>query len=419
MQLTQTVVSKSMRDGWQAETMANIHDKDYQIYTSKGSGGKLTCRSQKGTMDGGMFSFMMFGDETLVLASVSALCTEANVRELHEQGLAKFKELKFVEASTPEPYKVDIGQIIFTDGPGYTPHRRAVCEVIGKARYRTVLLDATDFHSDDHVRDYKDKFGIGSYYNQGDIISESAVNQLILDAEVVVKERSVMIQEAAYQAKADRWEKIAAGKQLVHTPTDAVCIIIAKHKVNESDPMTDYFAHSTDQTIYLAYSNHTKDLFAEFRKAALRSPITEHMATLPADCENRQKYSMGAGYYLGEHMHYGWEIRKTSLSSPYGETHDALYIAAAEGRYFCESDSKGSDPSHEQSKSQKNKFELIKYSDRAIAVFGDTKPVKDLLKELGGRFNKFLMHPKNGVRAAGWIFPVKQEDKIKQALQLS
>ena len=34
--------------------------------------------------------------------------------------------------------------------------------------------------------------------------------------------------------------------------------------------------------------------------------------------------------------------------------------------------------------------EIIDYSEKAIAVIGDTKPIKDQLKELGGRFNSRL-----------------------------
>jgi hypothetical protein len=46
---------------------------------------------------------------------------------------------------------------------------------------------------------------------------------------------------------------------------------------------------------------------------------------------------------------------------------------------------------------------LVDYSEKAVAVFGNTKPIKDKLKELGGRFNPFLNN--NGEKMAGWIFP--------------
>lgn len=45
---------------------------------------------------------------------------------------------------------------------------------------------------------------------------------------------------------------------------------------------------------------------------------------------------------------------------------------------------------------------IVAYSDRALAVVGDTKPLRDTLKSLGGRFNAGLTV--DGVRRAGWVF---------------
>jgi hypothetical protein len=55
---------------------------------------------------------------------------------------------------------------------------------------------------------------------------------------------------------------------------------------------------------------------------------------------------------------------------------------------------------------------IVDYSDRSIAVFGDTKPIKEELKELGGRFNKFLKH--YGETKAGWIFPLKSRADVEE-----
>lgn len=56
-------------------------------------------------------------------------------------------------------------------------------------------------------------------------------------------------------------------------------------------------------------------------------------------------------------------------------------------------------------------LELVQYSDKAVAVFGDTKAVKDALKALGGRFNPALTH--NGEKKCGWIFSKTKEAEIK------
>jgi hypothetical protein len=65
-------------------------------------------------------------------------------------------------------------------------------------------------------------------------------------------------------------------------------------------------------------------------------------------------------------------------------------------------------------------LEIVDYSEKAVAVFGDTKAIKEHLKELGGRFNPSLNY--NGEKRAGWIFSKKQADKVKglvEAIKLS
>lgn len=59
-------------------------------------------------------------------------------------------------------------------------------------------------------------------------------------------------------------------------------------------------------------------------------------------------------------------------------------------------------------------LEIVDYSEKAVAVFGDTKAIKDQLKELGGRFNPALKY--NGEKRAGWIFSKKQADKVRELL---
>ena len=56
---------------------------------------------------------------------------------------------------------------------------------------------------------------------------------------------------------------------------------------------------------------------------------------------------------------------------------------------------------------------ILDYSEKAIAVVGETKPIKELLKEMGGRFNAFL---KCG---PGWIFPKTKQEQVKAALNIA
>jgi hypothetical protein len=55
---------------------------------------------------------------------------------------------------------------------------------------------------------------------------------------------------------------------------------------------------------------------------------------------------------------------------------------------------------------------IVHYSDKCVAVMGDTKPHKDSLKAIGGKFNPWL---KGG---EGWVFPKWKEAEIRSAFSL-
>lgn len=55
-------------------------------------------------------------------------------------------------------------------------------------------------------------------------------------------------------------------------------------------------------------------------------------------------------------------------------------------------------------------LELVEYSDRSLAVFGDTKAYKEQLKSMGGKYNGYLCF--DGVRSPGWIFSKNMLDEL-------
>lgn len=63
------------------------------------------------------------------------------------------------------------------------------------------------------------------------------------------------------------------------------------------------------------------------------------------------------------------------------------------------------------------RFEIIDYTEKSIAVFGDTKSIKEILKSLGGRFNTRLSY--EGEKTAGWIFPIHMRSQIEELLEMS
>lgn len=59
---------------------------------------------------------------------------------------------------------------------------------------------------------------------------------------------------------------------------------------------------------------------------------------------------------------------------------------------------------------KKGEVKILKYSKKSIAVIGDTKPIKDTLKSLGGKFNPRL------TCGSGWVFPLAKLDELTEAL---
>ena len=53
-------------------------------------------------------------------------------------------------------------------------------------------------------------------------------------------------------------------------------------------------------------------------------------------------------------------------------------------------------------------FNVVKYNDKCVVVVGDTRKIKDSLKEMGGRFNAKL------TCGAGWVFPMKKREEVEE-----
>lgn len=60
-------------------------------------------------------------------------------------------------------------------------------------------------------------------------------------------------------------------------------------------------------------------------------------------------------------------------------------------------------------------IEIVDYSNKSFAVFGDTREIKDQLKELGGKFNPRLSFKDE--KCAGWIFPLKKKQEVSNLIE--
>lgn len=386
--------------GWQGQTNRSDAGKDWQITTSKRSSGHIVSMAQAVQDEGnGCVSYMLFGNdkERFELYRATGTATEKAIKDAHYRALAVFdaKVQAGELGSAKDAYKIEIGQILFTDGP-FEPSRRAVCEILGRGRYKCVLLDGSGFKHDDHVRDFREKFGIGVYYTEGERISESELADLVCDATNAVAKKD--LQERAEKAIADahRLAMIEIGRKVLpELPASLQGLVVGELKQDESDIMTDYFASSTQKVIYLALSTHKRHVFPELKKAAMNCPDTAFLAEYD-EFEQRENYSGGHGYYLGKRRHSGWHVRKDCYFG--SNILETLQIAIGEGRWFVPSEpekSVGESPAAQG-------IEIVEYSEKALAVIGETYPIRQMLKDQGGRFNRFLKI--GGQTVAGWIF---------------
>lgn len=421
-----TRIYKSM-NGWQGLTLTEADGKGeaWQISTSKGRNG-VECTAIKGRASNGMFSYDMFGAKRLKLAAEAGQCTEKKVTTVHAAGVAEFIRQMGENTELSKPaYIIEVGQIFFTDFiNGGKDNRRAVYEITSPGNYKTVTLDGKQLTRDDHVRPYTEKFGIGVYYNEGEKISPAQVAELVEQAREYQAHKAAEAEKAAERAVKVRAEKLERGRQLLPAlPENLAAIITAELRQDESDLHSDYHGYSTKEVVYLAYSLHKRDLFPELRKAAAKYENTQHFATpeqKPEDAgdywhpsdEHREKYSMGSGYYLGN-KYSGWVVQKSGFANT-PEYLETLQIAAAEGRFFCEPSDLDKLQSAEAAnlapvEPEPGKIQVIEYG-AGLAVVGDTRPIKDKLKALGGRFNFRL------TCGAGWVFPKSKLAELQKAL---
>ena len=215
------------------------------------------------------------------------------------------------------------------------------------------------------------------------------------------------------QAEYERNEQLKTiGRELLENliPADTKAVIIAELHEDDSDPMTDYFGYNTKRVVILGFSNHTRDLFPELCKYAVNFEETAHLAVASEKYEHREKYTGGSGYYLGENKYDGWIVKKEKYYRDRESIINGFALVAGDEANVCiKTQITTTTPD-----TITGDFLIVDYSEKALAVFGDTRPIKDQLKALGGRFNPKLNH--EGGKRAGWIFSKSKKQEVKNLL---
>ena len=307
---------------------------------------------------------------------------------------------------------VEVNQVIQMEG--YSYHSYVVYDITRNQwgiTYKLINLTTKDFHTADIIRPLSEKFGIGFYYDSDNPQFMDSFEVAILLQEAQAKANAKEDEEEKERIRVEEVKVIGSKRFAEILPENALGVIVARLKQDESDSQTDYFASRTTRTVILGFSTHKRDIFSEMRKHASNFEETAYLAEYNADYEHREKYSMGAGYYLGESKYSGWIIEKCPIYQRESTIKEFAYTAGDEDNIrIRKTEDTTPLPPSDKNDTSKNGCTWVEYSEKAIAVFGETKAIKDELKAMGGKFNSRLTF--NGKRLAGWIFSKSQEQRL-------
>ena len=312
---------------------------------------------------------------------------------------------------------VSVNQVVVLEGYSYDSY--VVYEVTRDKwgiTYHLVNLETHEFHTSDLIRPLSEKFGIGIYYDDANpkFLDPLETAALLTKAKEKKAEAERKVKEA--REEYERIAKIGAERLRPLIPTDAKAAIIGTLRVSECDSYTDYYDYSIVRTVILGFSKHTRNLFSEMRKHAANFEGTAYLAEYNADYEHRENYSMGDGMYLGRNKYSGWTIEKEPICDLEKFIERYAHTAGDEANLCMKAPQRENEAQQPTATADLSMFnlEIVEYSEKAIVVFGDTKPIKNVLKDLNGLFRANLTY--KGERRAGWIYSKKQETKVREAL---
>jgi hypothetical protein len=387
--------------GWTGETKVKLNGKNWVLTTMKRSNGTISTHCHVVQDEGnGSFSFNVFGrskDESFHINELpkGTKATEKTIRAAHFESLSLFDQMNENNElpKVTEEYKVEIGQILFTDGYE-NRHKRAVYEIDGNT-FKTVLLDGSKTKIDTHVRNYKKKFGIGVYFIEGETITPQEVNDLLIAAhenmelDRAAKEAQDIINREQSKQRAEYLS------QFVKADRRTTTNIIKKHvlktwpTVSNVLVRTDVFSMGDSMDVSYTAPEKIEELerfITNFKEGSFDSMTDMY------EYDSNKHEIIVEGHILQTYKYVSCKFIEGSAPAPVLTIKQDTQTEKIEG------------------------LELVDYSEKAVAVFGNTKPIKDELKNLGGRFNPNLT--KEGSKVPGWIFSKNKLADLKNLLSL-
>ena len=254
---------------------------------------------------------------------------------------------------------------------------------------------------DKYARPISEKFGIGFYYDlDAQRATDEEIAQAIERGNNFIREREEEKNRAKEESKRAKEEVLKKYGAIYDQPsgkymTDAV--LVAKHirqDLTSAFPGQKFSVRKTD------YST----IWVEWKDGPTREEVEQIAGKHQRNCI-RDRWNDDL-----------WDYEDSAFTSVFGGVDYLLFNreTAPENREI----SLYKKPATKQNKTNETKtinakgLQIIDYSEKAIAIVGETRAIKDTLKSLGGRFNAHL------TCGAGWIFSKSKEDAIKATLNI-
>ena len=252
---------------------------------------------------------------------------------------------------------------------------------------------------DEYCRPISEKIGIGFYYDlNAPRATDEEINQAIERANQFLKEVEEEKKREEEKRRQAREEVIKKYDKIFDRPsgkygTDAV--LVAKHirqDLANAFPGQKFSVRKTD------YST----INIEWQDGPTREEVEQIAGNHERNC-TRDRWNDDL-----------WDHNDTAFTSVFGGVDYIFYYReTAPGNREISLYTKPEPKQSEPAKAIKTEgIQIINYSEKAIAIIGETRAIKDTLKNLGGRFNAHL------TCGAGWIFSKAKETTLRNALSI-
>lgn len=208
--------------GWNCDTYVKIKGYCYEITTMKRSNGIVFSLAiqvnDEGSSNGFIgVSYNPFTAKRYPLIEAKIRATEDAVKKQHYEALAKFDEMSGELPEKSEAYKIKPGQMLMCVGAGLSEGLNRVIYRVDDDNDKFYWINVKTLQMGqeklNYLRDYDEKFGIGTYYVKGEMMPQDALENLILDAHDKKKLDAEQLPARQAAAKAEHEAAMQATKE--------------------------------------------------------------------------------------------------------------------------------------------------------------------------------------------------------------